>query len=451
MPSLRRIKLSQISPRDAAIIGLPALLLVVAAFWLANQFVKPAPPDTFVMSTGRADGAYSTIGRRYQEILGRQGITVELRHSAGAVENLQRLADDESDVDVGLVQAGSGVADDYPGLLTLGSVYFEPVWIFYRGAPIEDHLRALKGKRIAIGAIGSGTRKLATQLLLVNDVWSPPTRIIDLSGDAAGDALKKGTIDAVFLIGPPESPTIRSLLGNPAIRLMSFDRAPAYTKAFPFLAAVKLPEGGINLMNNIPSRDITLLAPTANVVVKEDFHPALIDLMMQAMAEVHSAPGVFQASGEFPAPRDREFPLSKEAERFYKAGPPFLQRYMPFWAATLVDRIIVLLVPIIAVLIPALRIAPWLYSWRIRSRIYRWYGELKFLELELREHFDAQQSERYLLRLNNLEERAYAKPTPGAFAADVYTLRQHIDMVRGLLRSRTGAVAGGSAAPRHSA
>jgi TRAP transporter TAXI family solute receptor len=438
MPKLRNIKLSQISARDAAIIGIPALLLVLAAFWIAYQFVKPAPPDSFVLSTGREDGAYYSVGKRYQEILAQQGIQVEVRKSAGAVENLQHLADEDSDVEVGLVQAGTGAADDYPGLVTLGSVYFEPVWIFYRGETMEDHLRNLRGKRIAVGAIGSGTRKLATQLLLVNEAWSAPTHISDLGGDAASAALQKGSVDAVFLIGPAESPSISSLLRDRSIRLMSFDRAPAYTKAFPFLAAVKLPEGGINLMNNIPPRDVTLLAPTANIVVKEDFHPALVDLMMQAMAQVHNPPGVFQAGGEFPAPRDREFPLSKEAERFYKSGPPFLQRYMPFWAATLVDRIIVLLVPIVAVLLPVMKIAPWLYSWRIRSRIYRWYGELKFLELELKDHYDAKLAGEYLQRLDNLELRAYSKPTPGAFVADVYTLRQHIDMVRSLLRSKSG-------------
>ena len=437
MPKLRNLKLSQISARDAAIIGIPALLVVLAAFWVAYQFVKPAPPDSFVLSTGREDGAYYSVGKRYQELLAQQGIKVDVRKSAGAVDNLQQLADMDSDVEVGLVQAGTGAADEYPGLLSLGSVYFEPVWIFYRGSPMEDQLRNLKGKRIAVGAVGSGTRKLATQLLLVNEAWSPPTRISDLGGDAAALALQKGSIDAVFLIGPAESPSISSLLRDRSIRLMSFDRAPAYTKAFPYLAAVKLPEGGINLMYNIPPRDITLLAPTANIVVKEDFHPALIDLMMQAMAKVHNPPGVFQASAEFPAPRDREFPISREAERFYKSGPPFLQRYMPFWGATLVDRIIVLLVPIIAVLLPVMKIAPWLYSWRIRSRIYRWYGELKFLELELKERFDPQLAVQYLKRLDDLENRAHLKPTPGAFAADVYTLRQHIDMVRSLLKSRT--------------
>jgi len=445
MTPFSRFRLPKVSLRDALAIGLPALAVVLIAFWVAYQFVKPAPPDSFVMSTGSEEGAYQSFAKRYQEILARNDITLELRPSAGAVENLHRLADEDSDVDIALVQAGSGDQNDYPGLITLGSVYYEPVWIFYRGAPLGDRLRALRGKRIAVGAIGSGTRKLATQLLLVNEAWSAPTKIVPLGGDAAASALKKGSIDAAFIIGPPELPMIRDLLQDEHIRLMSFDRAPAYTKAFPFLSKVTLPEGAINLMRNIPPRDVTLLAPTANIVAKEDLHPALIDLTMQALAEVHGGSGILQKAGEFPAARDEEFPLSDESRRFYKSGPPFLQRYLPFWAATLVDRIVVLLVPILAVLIPVLRFAPTLYNWRLRSRIYRWYGELKFLELELREQYDPAKAGDYLKRLDNLEERAHTRPLPAAFTAEVYTLRGHIDMVRSLLKRRSEDASAGPA------
>ena len=436
MARLRKIKISEISRRDAALIGLPALLIVVAAFWAAYQFVKPAPPDSFVFSTGSADGAYHAVGLRYQEILARQGIKVRLKPSAGAVDNLNRLADETSEVEAGLVQAGTGAADEYPGVVTLGSVYYEPIWIFYRGPRLEDELRRLRGKRIGIGPIGSGTRKIATQLLLVNDAWSPPTQILDLGGEAGAAALRRGSLDVLFLVGPVESPTIRSLLHDPEIRLLSFDRTAAYTNAFPYLAAVRLPEGGINLQRNIPPNDVILLAPTANVVVKEDIHPALVDLLMQAMAEVHGGNGLLHKAGAFPVLHDIEFPASKEAQRFYKSGPPFLQRYMPFWAATLADRIIVLLVPLLVVLLPVARFAPAVYYWRVRSRIFRWYGELKFLELEIIERFDPQAVKRYTEKLEDLEKRAYTRPLPIAFTGEVYTLRQHIDMVRRLIKSQ---------------
>jgi TRAP-type uncharacterized transport system substrate-binding protein len=445
MNRLRRLRLAKISLRDAAAIGVPALALVLLAFWVAYLFVKPAPPDAVVMSTGSEDGAYHAFGKRYQEVLARSGITLELRTSAGSVDNLHRLADEDSDVEIALVQAGTGDQNDYPGLVALGSAYYEPVWIFYRGRLLGDQLRALRGKRIAVGGVGSGTRRLATQLLLVNEAWSPPTKIVPLGGEAAAEALRKGEVDAAFIIGPPELPVIRSLLRDDRIRLLSFDRAPAYTKAFPFFTAVTLPEGAVCLMRNVPPKTVTLLAPTANIVAKEDLHPTLANPMLLALAEVHGGSGVFHKAGEFPAPRDEEFPPSPEAQRFYKSGPPFLQRYLPFWAATLIDRIVVLLVPILAVLIPVVRLTPPLYNWRIRSRIYRWYGELKFLELELLEHYDPARAGDYLSRLDNLEERAHKRALPAAFTAEVYTLRQHIDMVRGLLKRRTAGASSGAA------
>ena len=428
-----RIRLSQLSLRDLRIVALPLLALVVAAFWVAYRFVKPAPPDSFVIATGRADGAYHGVGARYAERLARHGIRVVLRPSAGSVENLQHLADPRSDVEVGFVQAGTGDADDYPGLVSLGSIYYEPVWIFYRGATLHDRLRGLRGKRIAVGAAGSGTRRLATQLLLVNEAWSPLTKIVDSDGDEAATALLRGGLDAVFLVGPPDNPSIRRLLLAPGVKLMSFARTAAYAKVFPFLAPVTLPQGAIDLVNDIPPHDVVLLAPTASVVARETFHPALIDLLTEAMAQIHGGADVLHKAGDFPSPHSPGFPLSGEAQRFYKSGPPLLQRYMPYWAATFLERIVVMLVPLIAVLLPVMRFAPDLYRWRIRSRIYRWYGELKLLELELKEKFDLSRMGEYRKRLDSLEERANTRPIPLAFVDQVYTLRQHIDLVRGTL------------------
>jgi len=426
------------SLRDVALVFLPLLALVVAAFWIAYRYVKPAPPDSFVLATGRSDGAYQTVGKRYQELLAQEGIKVVLRPTAGSVENLKLLADERSGVEVALVQSGDGDAADYPDLVSLGSVYYEPVWIFYRGTMLKDQLRQLSGKRIAIGPAGSGTRWLATQLLLVNEAWGPPTTLLNLGGEAAAQALLKHEIDAVFLVGPPEAPPIKRLLLAPQVRLLSFDRSAAYAKVFPSLFAVTLPQGTIDLVRDLPPRDVALLAPTATVVARESFHPALSDLLLQAMAKVHGGAGPLHKAGDFPSLRSSDYAPSKEALRFYRSGPPFLQRYLPFWAATLVDRIVVLLVPLLAVLLPALRFAPSLYSWRVRSRIYRWYGELKFLELELRERFDPSRVAEYQQRLDELEEVAHTRPIPLAFTDQVYTLRQHIALVRNVLEKQTG-------------
>lgn len=431
--NLPRVHLSRLSLRDLTLVGLPLLALVVAAFWIAYNFVKPAPPDEFVLATGREEGAYHAVGQRYQELLEREGIKVVLKPSAGSVENLTNLADEDSEVEVAFVQSGNGDADDYPGLVSLGNVYYEPVWIFYRGPTLRDQLRQLSGKRIAVGGVGSGTRRLATQLLLVNQAWGPPTRTVDLGGEAAAMALLSGTVDAVFLVGPADVHYVRNLLLAPDVKLLSFDRSAAYTKVFPFLGAVTLPQGTIDLVRDIPPRDVVLLAPMATIVAKDRFHPALSDLLLQAMTETHGGLGILHTAGEFPAARSQDFPLSKEAQRYYKSGPPFLQRYLPFWAATLMDRIIVMLVPVLAILIPVIRFAPGLYSWRIRSRIYRWYGELKLLEIELREKLDRTRLDEYRRRLDRLEEAANTRPIPLPFTDQVYTLRQHIGMVRAVI------------------
>jgi len=437
--NLNRLRPSRVSKHDFLVIGLPTIALIVAAFWVAYQFVKPAPPDRIVMTTGSKEGAYHAFALQYQEILARHGIMLELRPSSGSIENLQRLTDDNSGIDIGLVQSGTETVEQYDGLTTLGSIYYEPVWVFYRGHEGHDRLARLRGKRIAIGAEGSGTRRIAAQLLNANQALAAPTRTLDLGGEAAAAALKKGTVDAAFIVGPAELPVVRELMTARGVRLMSFSRARAYTRLFTFLNAVTLPEGGIDLARNIPRHDTLLLAPTANVVARDDLHPALADLMMLALSEAHSGAGLFHNAGDFPKFRDHGFPLNPEAERFYKSGPPFLQRFLPFWAATLVDRTLVMLLPLVAVLLPLLKIAPSLYTWRIRSRIYRWYGELKFLELEIREKYDSARLAEYRSRLDALEENANTRPIPLAFTDQVYTLRQHIDMVRGILHRRAGA------------
>ena len=431
--SMARLRVSQVSAKDLAAVGLPALALIAGAFWLAAQFIKPAPPKRLVLSTGTEEGAYHAFGLRYRDALAREGITVELRPSSGSVENMSRLRDPDGDVDVAFVQSGHDRADEDSGLVGLGSIYYEPVWVFYRGENIVDKLAQLKGKRLAVGAAGSGTRQLAARLLEINEAVGPPTQLVPLGGLNAALALKRGEVDAVFLVGPAEIPAVRILLFEKNVRLMSFVRAPAYTRLLRSISAVSVPQGAIDLVHDVPSRDTLLLAPTAMLVAREDTHPALVDLLMQAMTEVHGQPGVLQALGEFPNTRSPDFPLSKEAQRYYKSGPPFLQRYMPFWAATLVDRIFVMLLPLIAVLLPVMKVAPMLYTWRIRSKIYRWYGELKYLEHEIRQDFDPDRHAGYSKRLDELEAKANTRPIPLAFTDQVYTLRTHIGMVRGIL------------------
>lgn len=460
--------------RDLLVIGVPMLVLIVAAFWAAYQFVQPAPPRALTISTGAPEGSYHSFAVRYKDVFERNGIELVLKPSAGAVENLQRLLDPASGVDVAFVQGGTARGKDTKGLVSLGIIYPEPLWIFYRSAaarstpgldkglgkgsgkgPVKssakglvkdsakgtpnailDTIDELKGKRIAIGPEGSGTRLLALELLEAHGIAGEPTVLLPATGLAAAQALAEGSIDVAFMVGAAQSGAVWSAFYTPGVEAFNFAQAEAYTRRFPYLSMVTLPRGAIDFQRNIPQRDITLVAPMASLVAREDVHPALIDLLLQAASEVHGEAGLFQKAGQFPTPAGVDIPLSKEAERYYKSGKPFLQRYLPFWAATLIDRLIVLLVPVIAILFPLVKMAPYLYSWRVRSRVFRYYGELKLLELQAEQAPDSKTPEQWLAEVDRIEEAAHRIPTPTAFADQVYTLRAHVHMVRKVLLRR---------------
>ena len=432
-------KLRLLSWRDIGLVALPSLLLVAAAFWLAAQFIKPAPPDRLIISTGGEGGAYQRFAARYKDALAPYGIELVEKPSAGATENLARLRDGEFEVDAAFIQGGTARPVEDDELVSLGDVYYEPLWVFYRDVAVRgsDKLLDLRGKRVAVGGVGSGTHHLAMELLAANGIDAGNTKLIQEGGLDLVERLQKNELDAVFVVGPTQSSLVWSLLYTPGVRLMSLAHAEAYTRRFPYLAHLVLPRGAIDLTQDIPPHDVQLVSPMASLLAREDTHPALIDLLMQAAAEVHGAPGVFQKPGEFPRAGHSQFPLSKEAERFYKSGKPFLQRYLPFWAATLIDRMVVMLVPLLAVLIPLFKFAPQLYGWRVRSRIYRRYGELKFLENEINEEPDRHSRAEWLQKLDAIEADASSIRTPLAFSDMLYTLRGHIDLVRDMILRRT--------------
>lgn len=423
------------SRREMLIVVFPSLALVAAMFWIASTFVQPAPPRLIYMSTGSESGAYHGYAKKYKEILARQGIALELRASTGAVENLQRLKDDSSPIAIGFIQGGVATPEDGKNLMSLGSMYYEPLWVFYRSKTSLDQLVQLRGKKIAVGPEGSGTRKLALQILAANDIGESEN-IAVLAGEAVVSALKQGEVDAAFIIAGADSPVIRKLLGMDGVRLMHFAQADAYVKRFPFLSKVTLPRGAVDLVRDIPERDVTMIAATANLVARDDLHPALVSLLAQAALEVHGEAGMFQQAQEFPAARDLTFEVSKSAERYYKSGPPFLQRYLPFWAAVLIDRILVMAIPLL-VLIPVLRAVPALYRWRITSRIYRCYGELSALENEIRSHYDPARYADYMAKIDGMEERANNRQIPVAYTHLRYTLREHINLARASLERKS--------------
>ncbi len=425
--------------RDLLLITVPSVLIVLIAFGLTLFFMRPAPPGEIVMSTGTADGSYHADALRYREILARDGVSLKLWPSSGAQQNLERLVDRTVHVDVALVQGGL-ITDSKAteGLASLGSTYYEPLWVFYRGKEEIHDLRPLRGKMIAVGQRGSGTAVLSRSLLGSNGMTEPPTTLLEIGGRAAVNLLVSGGIDAVFIMLEPDSPLITEMIRAPGVRLLSFERADAYTRRHPYLTRLTLPMGALDLEHNVPDRDVTLLATTANLVVREDMHPALAYLLLAAATQLHGGPTLFSRLRQFPAPEDSELPLSPEAGRFYRSGAPFLQRYLPYWAANLADRLFVLLLPAVAVLFPVMRLLPAVYSWRVRSRIYRWYGRLKEMELKLDERPDQEQLEAMLRRLDQIDEAVSQIDPPLAYSENLYIFRQHIELVRGRALARIG-------------
>ncbi len=433
---MAKIKAGLLSLRDLFATAWWIFLIVGIGFVVAYQFVQPAPPKRIVITTGGESGAYYQFAQRYAAILARDGITLEVKSSAGSLENLDRLKADEAQV--GFVQGGvmppkeDPDAEDDSGLLSLGSLFYEPVWVFYRGERDLTRLTDLRGKRIAIGQEGSGVRQLAQQLLAANEIEAGE-QLVPLSGLSAAEELQQGRIDAAFIIASESAPVVQVLLRSPGIRLMSFAQSGAYQRRFPFLTKLTFPQGVADLVRDFPPNDIKVLAPTANLIVRDDLHPALQSLLLQAASEVHGKSGFFQDAGEFPSYKDQMLPLSPDAARYFKSGPSFLQRYLPFWLAVLVDRLIVLLLPVVALLIPLLKVAPAIYTWRVRSKVFRCYGELKFLEDDLKNHFDRAKLAEYRSRLDALEDEAVQLHVPLGFTDLVYTLREHVNLVRGIL------------------
>ena len=414
----------------------PALLIAIIGFWVTYQFVEPAPPDRIVISTGRKDGAYYLFAQQYRDILARHYITLEIQTSAGSVENIKRLR--AKTVDIAFVQGGATESKPTNDLVSLGSLYYEPLWVFYRSDTQFKRLTDLKGKKVAVGQKGSGTRSVALNLLKNNGISRSSTALSALSGQNAANAILRGEVDAAFFIASPRSPVLHKLLSTKEIDLMTFERAEAYTRIHHYLSTVSLPQGVIDLQKNIPDVDTTLIAATANLVARTDFHPALIDLLLQSAKEVHGPGGLFERRGEFPSPRYPIFPLSDEAERIYRRGPSFLRRYLPFWAATFVDRMIVMLIPFIALLVPLVRILPPTYRWRMRSRIYRWYKHVKAVDLGLDDEKSPDRLKKLLAELDRIESEVNKIATPLPYADQLYTLRVHINLVRGKVLGAMG-------------
>jgi TRAP-type uncharacterized transport system substrate-binding protein len=429
-PSLAK-RIASASWRDLILVGLPTLLIAAAAVGVAIKAASFAPPKTIHFVSGPDGSSFRNQAEKYQKILARDGVRMEILSSRGALDNLDKLANHAAKVDVGFVQGGLAEGRDLPHLISLGSVYPQPLMVYTRGNEPIELLAQLKGKRLAVGPEGSGTRVLALKLLKANEMDGPPTTLLDLTGDDAAKELIAGKIDAAFLMGDSATPAVmKSLRGLPDIQLMNFKQADGYLRKFRFLSKLTLPEGAMDLGKDYPPRTMTLIGPTVELVARDDLHPALSDLLIRAAREIHGSPGMFRNAGEYPAPLARDFPISADAERYYKSGEQFLYKRLPFWMASLVDRLLVLLLPLLVVIVPATRLAPAVYRWRVRSRIYRWYGLLMAIEREMRGEHTPEQKEKVRARLDAIARAVSDLKTPPSFADQLYVLRDHVAAVR---------------------
>jgi len=426
-------KFTQFSLRDLVATAGPTILLVAGLCVLAYVIVDPAPPRQVRLATGQENSAYEAFGKQYAARLARDHIKVTLVRSLGSQDNLQQLQ--EGAVDVAFVQSGSTdeAAAQRKGLVSLGSLFTEPVWLFLREDVKATQLTELKGLKINLGPEGTGVPKLFRQVLSLNGVEPGDLTIGALENTPATVELLAGRIDGLVFSSGPDALLVQMLLQTPGIKLVNFDQAEAYARRLPFLSHVVLPRGIVDLGRDLPPRDYHLIAPTATLVARSDLHPALIELFVQAAGDIHGGAGWFQKQGQFPSSEYTEIPVAREAAKFYKEGPPLLQRYMAFWVANLLDRLWVVVIALAALILPFSKVVPPLYVWRIKSRLYRWYGQLRAVEQTLDEATDDNRAAvcaDLLKRLDDIEERVNHMSIPVAFADNLYGLRSHINFVR---------------------
>jgi TRAP-type uncharacterized transport system substrate-binding protein len=412
----------------------PIVLICVVLIWALLHFVHSAPPHSLTISSGPKGSNFESIAQRYSRILARNGIKLNVLPSQGSLENLQRMADPKSRVDIALVQSGvTANTDEDDDLESLGGMFYQPLLIFYRSPKPLQRLSELSSQRITIGPEGSGTRFLALALLKANGIEPGGiTTLTNLEGEAARTALLRKQVDAIFLTGDSaSSATLRELVHTDGIRLFEFPQADAYVRRFPYLSKLTLPAGAFDLGANLPPDNMSLLAPTVELVAHSNLHPALTDLLIEAATQVHGRASLLQTAGQFPNRSIHTFPLSSEAARYYKEGDrSFIYRYLPFWLASLVSRLLIVIVPLLVVIVPSLRYLPVLYRWRIDSRIHHRYGELMQLERETLGALSDERRKELLDRLAAIEKSVISRKMPGSHAEQVYILREHIDFVR---------------------
>ncbi|MFM0034574.1 TAXI family TRAP transporter solute-binding subunit [Paraburkholderia strydomiana] len=408
-----------------------AIVLVAVLGWALVTALRPALQRTIVITTGADNGIYRGFAERYAPILKRAGIKLDIRRSSGSVQNYQRLTNPDSEYEVGFIQSGTISPKETDNLQTIAAVSYEPIWVFYRGDTVINRLAPLRGKKIGIGVPGSGLFNVSLVLLGYSGVTRDNSTLLELDAPNAYQRLESGELDAAFFIGRPDAAIQKKLL-NSDLKLMSFAQAEALVQKFPSLSKIIYPRASTSIVNDLPRTDVTLLAATALLVSRDTLHPALVYLLLDAAKTVHGGEDYFTPLGTFPNLRTEEFPISDESARYFKSGRPFLQRYLPFWLASLIERRFLILLPFMALLIGLLQALPRMVEARIKKRLVVWYREIKSLEDETWKNTQPTRAQIATWRdeIENIDAHASQIRIPHRYFQDVYALKQAIGVVR---------------------
>ena len=423
----------------SSLVATSVILFILAISAAATiWFVSSIPPRELTLSSGRTGSSFQRYAENYKRILATHGVKLKVLPSGGSEDNLKLLLQPNSGVDIAFVQTGQSKPDEPNDLVSLGSIAYQPLWVFYKNSKRIALLSELAGKRIAIGTTGSGTHTLALNILHANGIDNAPTSLLDLDAESAAAGLIEGKVDAVFLMGDSASTqTTRNLVRTPEIYIFSFTQADAYTRKFTYLNRLSLPEGSIDLGQDFPSQDVTLLGPTVELIAKPSLNPAISDLMLEVAQEVHGKAGLLQKAGEFPAPLEHGIRISDDAQRFYKSGKGFLYRTIgSFWLSSIINRIVVAFLPVAILLVPTVRFFPIVYKWRVQMRFYYFYRRLLEVEQEASKPLTLERESDLLSRLLEIEEAVNRLKVPAAIADQFYALRGHIVFVRERLQSQ---------------
>lgn len=441
VPVLKIENLALLSSRGR--LSLAALLVVLLAvtLWAVVYLFQTAPSRHIVLASGLEDGLLHRHAKRYIEILARSGVTVEERITNGPGDNLKLLQDSRSGVDIGFVQGGLSQASDASDVVMVASLYYVPMWIFYRKSEPLRYVNELRHRRVAVGAAGSGARSLSDVVFELNGLTPDNVRIEPLSNVAALLALRSGEVDAAIFVDGADSPAVWNALRDQKLGLLSYTRADAYRRRLNFISSLKLPAGVIDLADNIPEEEVDLIGTKEMLAVRKGLHPAITHLLVDAAREIHGRQGLFEDAGEFPSTTPVDLPVSADADQHRRFGRTFLYQYLPFWIAALGERAIIIVLPLAAILFPLFHYLPQLIRWRVRSRIYRWYGELALLERDVAARTGELPIDKWLGDLSRIEEAVARIHPPAGFASEAYTLREHISLVRRAITARNNVPA----------